>query len=94
MSCRCLAYRRENSIDSRGQVDFDGDEMSAILPVDNELAHLLEPLKPHKSAHSVTKYRTMSANFSWPKPIVAAFSAGLAKDAGDHTAASMAEFAA
>lgn len=73
--------------------DYDGDEMGAMMPCDRELTHLLEPLKPHKSAHSVTKYRTMSANFSWPKPAVATFSAALAAPAGPHEADLMAEFA-
>lgn len=76
-----------------GQVDFDGDEMSANMPVDMEMAHLLEPLKPHKSAHSIIGYRKMSPNFSWPKPIVATHSANLRHKSLTHDPAPMAALA-
>lgn len=52
--------------------------MAATLAVDRQMVRLFEPLKPHKSAHSITGYRQMSDNFSWPKPVVATVSAALA----------------
>lgn len=67
--------------------------MAATLANDNTMAMLLEPLKPHKSAHSITKYRTMSGNFGWPKPVVAMISAGLGKETNLGSIEAMAEFA-
>lgn len=58
--------------------DFDGDEMSATLMPDRTMVEMFEPLKPHKSAHSITNYRTMSGNFAWSKPVVSTISAAVA----------------
>ena len=53
--------------------------MAATLATDQFMIELLEPLKSHKSAHSVTNYRTMSGNFSWSKPVMAMISAAVAQ---------------
>ena len=55
------------------------DEMANMIATCNEMIRLLEPLKPHKSAHSITGYRQMSGNFSIPKPVVAVISAAISE---------------
>lgn len=66
--------------------------MASMLCVDKDMEAMFEPLKPHKSMHSVTKYRTLSPNISWPKPVVATFSASLSKQPRASTGVGMEEF--
>lgn len=68
--------------------------MSAMICTDREMVRLLEPLKPHKSCHSITGYRAMSGNFAWPKPAVAAFSSALSEKDMRPTTQAMDEFLA
>lgn len=48
--------------------DFDGDEMGAMLALDNKTADMVYELAPHKSVGSLTEPYGISKNLSLPKP--------------------------
>lgn len=54
--------------------DFDGDQVSVTLNVDNFLDKELLALAPHKSTFSVTRPREVSGNLAIPKPVASTIS--------------------
>lgn len=51
--------------------DFDGDEVSVTLDVDDVISEGLSRLDPHNGAFDFDNYRGISPNLSMPKPAIA-----------------------
>lgn len=49
--------------------DFDGDQMAAMLMLDNRMSEATEGLAPHKSVIDSNKPRALTNLASMPKPV-------------------------
>lgn len=58
-------------------MDFDGDAMGLMLATDQKMVNLIEPLRLHKSAFDISRYRGLTSNCAISKPVIATQAAAM-----------------